>query len=76
MSYIIDRLKNLGLFNYPDNEEEKEIITGYSLMTDSNKTLIMIKTNENSWKTKWFQTNSIKINVPELPIQSIFKTKV
>lgn len=78
MSYLIEKLRNLGLYNYLDNEIVKEVITGYTLMTDNKqeKILVLIKNNENSWKTQWFQTKAIKLNTPELPIEYIFKTKV
>ncbi len=71
MSYLIEKLQKLGIFNYP---EEQDIINGYALMSDSklNKTLVMVKTSENSWKTKWVQNNLINIKEPSKSIQSIF----
>lgn len=73
MSYLIEKLRNLGIFNYTE-EQEKEIINGYVLMNDNklNRTFVMVQNNENSWKTKWFTNSSIKIKEPSKSIQSIF----
>ncbi len=66
MEYIIEGVKQLWT-------KPQEDLEGYLLMSNNkqNKSLFFIKDNDKCWKTKWFD-NSININKPSEPIESIF----
>lgn len=68
ISGLIDKFKGL-MYGAP-----KEEIEGYLIVADSttNKTLLLVKEGEKSWKTKWFNNNENKYKSPTEPLQSIF----
>jgi len=67
---IIDMFK--GLWN---KEEKKTEMEGYIILHDSitNKTLLLVKNSENSWKTNWFNDIEYTYKTPDLPLFKIFK---
>lgn len=68
VSNLIDKFKGLW-FN-----ESRQEVEGYMIMSDNtnNRTLLMIKENEKSWKTKWFNNSENKFKVPTEPLNKIF----
>ncbi len=56
------------------SEKEKEEIEGYLLLSDTttNKTLLLVKDTEKSWKTKWFNNTEHIFKAPSQPLNSIF----
>jgi hypothetical protein len=64
MEYIISKLKKLW---------SKEDLEGYFLMTDNktNKSLVLVKNSENTWKTEWLD-KSVPVNKPTEQLNSIF----
>jgi hypothetical protein len=58
-------------------KESKYEIEGYTIMTDSttDKTLVLIKNGEKSWRTKWFNNNETIYKTPSQPLHTIFITK-
>ena len=69
MAYLLEKLKDLFL-----SEKSEETVSGYTLMKDNqnNKTLIMERTNDASWRTKWVDHTSVKISEPQEKITSVF----
>ena len=65
---VINRFKGLW-FN-----KSKQEIEGYIIMSDTinNRTLLMIKENEKSWKTKWFNNIENNFKVPSEPFNKLF----
>jgi hypothetical protein len=56
-----------------DKESDKENVEGYILSKDDNKTLLLVKDGEKSWKTKWFNTDKINLKSPDKNMETIFK---
>lgn len=71
ISGLIDKFKGLW---YGDVKREVE---GYLIMSDStnNKTLLLIKDGEKSWKTKWYNNNENTYKAPTQPLSSVFYNK-
>jgi hypothetical protein len=71
MSGIIDSIieRFTGLFS-----KEKIEVEGYIMLKDSttNKTQLLVKEGEKSWKTKWFNDNQYTYKAPTVPITDIF----
>jgi len=67
ISDIIDRFT--GLFT--SNKIEVE---GYLMLKDSttNKTQLLVKDGEKSWKTRWYNDNQYIYKAPEKPITDVF----
>ena len=67
MEYIIEGFKRLWA-------KQTNEVEGYHLMSDDkqNKSLIVIKDSDKCWRTAWLD-NSVKVNKPVEPLQSIFK---
>lgn len=83
MSYLLERLKNLGLYSYNEDQEEQEqqeqqeqdVIYGYviNINQKENKTLVLERVDYKFWKTKWvINSSSKKIIEPIKELQSIF----
>ena len=68
VSNLIDKFKGLW---YGESKKEVE---GYLIMSDNinNRTLLMIKDNEKSWKTKWFNNVENTYKVPNEPFNKLF----
>lgn len=64
------------LWHESNKENDKETIEGHVLTKDNNKTLLLVKDGEKSWKTKWFNTNEINIKSPDDKLESVFKNSV
>lgn len=71
ISGLIDKFKGLW---YGEAKTAAEV-EGYLIMSDntSNKSLLLVKDGEKSWKTKWFNNNENNFTVPKEPISKIFK---
>jgi hypothetical protein len=69
ISQLVDKFKGLW---YGESKGEVE---GYMIMTDNtnNKTLLLIKDGEKSWKTKWFSDSQTTYKAPVTPLSTIFK---
>jgi len=57
--------------------EQKGEVEGYMIMTDgtSNKTLLLVKDGEKSWKTKWFNNNQNTFKTPSQPLNGVFNNQ-
>jgi hypothetical protein len=68
ISSLVDRFKGLWY------GEIKNEVEGYLIMSDSttNKTLLLVKDGEKSWKTKWFNNQQNTYKPPTEPLVSIF----
>lgn len=66
MEYIINKIKSMWSTTNKD-------IDGYFLMEDNktNKSLVLVKNNEKSWKTEWID-KSITVNKPDKNLNTIF----
>ena len=64
---IIDRFT--GLFT-----KEKVVVEGYLILKDSttNKTQLLVKEGDKSWKTTWFNDNQYIYKAPDKPISDLF----
>ncbi len=69
MAYLLEKLRDLFL-----SEKTVDTVSGYTLMKNNqnNKTLIMERTNDASWRTKWVDHTSVKISEPQEKITSVF----
>jgi hypothetical protein len=69
ISQLIDKFKGFWI------GESKGEVEGYMIMTDStnNKTLLLIKEGEKSWKTKWFSDSQTTYKAPVEPLSTIFR---
>ena len=67
---VIDKLKGLWV-SAPTQKTE---IEGYLMFSDSttNKTLLLVKDGEKSWKTSWFNNNDHTYKAPAVPVSEIF----
>jgi hypothetical protein len=81
---LINSFKNLWYYktdnnnnNNISNNKVMENIEGYVLMQDtkSNKTLLMIKDSEKSWKTQWFNDNEVNYKFMNEPLSNVFINK-
>jgi inorganic pyrophosphatase len=74
MSFVTDLIDTFKGLWYGESKEE---IEGYLIMNDStnNKTMLLVKDGEKSWKTKWFNNNQMIHKVPIEPLQHIFANK-
>ncbi len=72
MAYLLEKFRDLFLGE--KDEEKEQIVSGYTLMTDNNtnKTLIMEKTSNSSWKTKWVDHSIVQIQEPKEKMASVF----
>jgi hypothetical protein len=68
ISELIGKFKGLWY-----GEQNKEV-EGYLIMTDStsNKTLLLVKDGEKSWKTKWFNNNQNTFKAPSQHLGTVF----
>lgn len=68
ISSLIDKFKGLW------SGEGKREVEGYLIMSDNtnNKTLLLVKDSEKSWKTKWYNDDKNIYKVPNEPLTSIF----
>jgi hypothetical protein len=68
ISDLVERFKGLWY------GESKQEIEGYHIMTDNinNRSLVMVKESEKSWKTKWFNNEENNFTAPKEPITKIF----
>jgi len=66
---IIDKFKGLW-------SEQKMEVEGYLMLKDSttNKTQLLVKEGDKSWKTKWYCDNHYTYKLPTQPIESVFIT--
>lgn len=64
---VVDKFKELF-------SKDKIEVEGYLMLKDSttNKTQLLVKEGENSWKTKWFNDNHHTYKAPVVPITDIF----
>lgn len=68
ISDIIDRFT--GLFTNNNKIE----VEGYLMLKDSttNKTQLLVKEGDKSWKTKWYNDNQYIYKAPAKPITEVF----
>lgn len=71
IEYVINRVKNM----WPGRRIDVE---GYLMFNDStnNKSLLLVKDGEKSWKTKWFNDSENRYKAPVVPLINIFNNKV
>lgn len=64
---IVDKFKELFT-------KEKIEMEGYLMLKDSttNKTQLLVKESDKTWKTKWFDDNQYTYKTPTMPITYIF----
>jgi hypothetical protein len=69
VSNLIDKFKGLW---YGEGRKDVE---GYLIMSDStnNRSLLMVKENDKSWKTKWFNNAENTYKTPNEPLNKLFK---
>lgn len=69
---VLATFQNINIFGAQKGEVE-----GYLMYSDStnNKTLLLVKENEKSWKTKWFNNNENTYKSPSLPLNEIFNKR-
>ncbi len=69
---VIDKFKGLWI---GQSQEAKTEVEGYLMLSDgtNNKSLLLIKDGEKSWKTKWFNDNQTTYKAPVAPLSTIFK---
>jgi hypothetical protein len=72
---IIDKFKGLWIDQRQDTKTEVE---GYLMLNDStsNKSLLLVKEGEKSWKTKWFNNNEHTYKAPAIQVNAIFNNQV
>jgi hypothetical protein len=70
ISSLVDKFKGLW---YGESKAEVE---GYMIMSDTtnNRTLLMVKDSEKSWKTKWYDNGNNSYKSPDKPLNAIFNT--
>jgi hypothetical protein len=70
LNAIIDRFT--GLFT-----KEKVEVEGYLMLKDSttNKTQLLVKDGEKTWKTKWFDDNQHTYKAPTQSMTQLFMTQ-
>lgn len=68
ISSVIDKFKDLWY------GEAKEEVEGYLIMADSttNKSLLLVKNSEKSWKTQWFNDTTNNYKTPSKSLHTIF----
>jgi hypothetical protein len=71
MQTIADLIKSFKGLLFNESTQEVE---GYMIMTDdiNNRSLLMVKENEKSWKTKWFSNSENNFKVPTEPLNKLF----
>jgi len=69
LSNLIDKLKSVIISDDTTND-----ITGYVLMSDSdkNKSLVLVKENDKYWKTQWIENNKIVNSLPSNKLETVF----
>jgi hypothetical protein len=69
---VIDRVKNMW------NNRQKTEVEGYLMFNDSihNKSLLLVKVGEKTWKTTWFNDSENRYKAPVVPLINIFNNKV
>ena len=72
IEYVIDRVKNMWI------NRQKTDVEGYLMLNDStnNKSLLLVKVGEKSWKTIWFNDIENRYKAPVVPLINIFNNKV
>lgn len=68
ISNLVDKFKGLWY------GESKSEIEGYMIMSDktTNKTLLLVRDGEKSWKTKWFSDNQNNYKPPSQSLNTVF----
>jgi hypothetical protein len=68
ISSLVEKFKGLW---YGESKQEVE---GHIIMSDStnNKTLLLVKNGDKSWKTKWYDDNKNIFKTPNELLISIF----
>lgn len=71
ISSLVDKFKGLWY------GEPKKEVEGYLIMSDftTNKTLLLIKEDDKSWKTKWYNDNQNTYKAPKESLASIFNSR-
>jgi len=72
---VLATFQNINILGSQKNEMKE--IEGYLMFVDStnNKTLLLVKENEKSWKTQWFNNNENTYKSPPLPLNEIFNKR-
>jgi hypothetical protein len=72
IEHVISRVKNMW------NNRQKTDVEGYLMFNDStnNKSLLLVKVGEKSWKTMWFNDSENRYKAPVAPLINIFNNKV
>ena len=71
---VIDKFKGLWI---GQSQEAKMEVEGYLMLSDSttNKSLLLVKEGEKSWKTKWFNNTEHSYKAPTVPVSEIFNKR-
>ena len=76
MNSIIETLVSTfkGLWYGKQEETEKKEVEGYLMLSDNtnNKSLLLVKDSEKSWKTKWFNNNENTYKAPLASLSELF----
>ncbi len=77
MNSVIEALVNTfkGLWYGTQAEtQKKDEVEGYLMMNDNitNKSLLLVKDGEKSWKTKWFNNNENTYKAPFVSLSELF----
>jgi hypothetical protein len=69
---VIATFQNINIFGTQKSEVE-----GYLMYSDStnNRTLLLVKENNQSWKTQWFSNTENSYKSPQLPLNEIFNKR-
>jgi hypothetical protein len=71
---VMAGLQNINIFQ---SAPQKQQVEGYLMHSDStnNRTLLLVKENNNSWRTEWFSNNENTYKSPQLPLSEIFNKR-
>jgi hypothetical protein len=77
MNSVIETLVNTfkGLwYGKQEETQKKDEVEGYLMMNDNttNKSLLLVKDGEKSWKTKWFNNNENTYKTPLAALSELF----
>lgn len=67
LSYLIDKLKSVVI-----SQGTQDDITGYVLMNDNIKSLVLVKEHDKYWKTKWIENSKITNELPAKNLETVF----
>jgi hypothetical protein len=71
---VISKLNSMVIFT---KGEKKQAIEGYLMSSDTanNRTLLLVKEGDKSWRTQWFNDKETMYISPSVPLSNIFTNK-